>query len=172
MMIVPVANAGTSLITSVENSADQKHKIVHASYVIERTSTCVWKSLNTPEQFPQFIPRLSKAKHLDTQDGKEKFFVIIDPPFPFKEIINVLSVTFIPEKNEIFWEMLEGNIAKNDGHVTLIDMGTSAKLSVKMLLDLGGSWPKSLTAWGVKYYLPKVLRSIEKRVLDSSCAGS
>lgn len=172
LLFASLGYAGTSLTTTVENSKDQKYKIVHASYQIERPLPCLWKSLNSPEQFPRFIPRLSKATHLDTQDGKDKFFVIINPPFPFKEIINVLSVRFEPDKNEIFWEMLEGNIAKNDGHVVLKEAGKYTKLSVDMVLDFGGAWPKALVAWGVKYYLPKVLTSIEKRALESTCESA
>lgn len=167
-----MARADSSISTSIENSKDGKHKIVHAEFVVERPATCVWQQLSTPEQFPQFIPRLSKARHLDSQEGKEKFFVIINPPFPFKEIINVLSVKFEPGKKEIHWEMLDGNIEKNDGHVSLAAAGKNTKITMDVLLDFGGAWPKTLVAWGIKYYLPKVLRSIGQRTMESDCKAT
>lgn len=155
--------------TSITNSENHQHKIVHAEAIFSQSTECVWEQIKSPEKFPSFMPKVSKTKYLGKENEKEKYFVVLNPPFPFKDIINVVSVHYAEEKKEITWEMIDGNIQKNDGKVTLIPNAKNTKIIMDVLLDFGGAWPKNVVAWGVKYYLPKILKSIDSKLNRSDC---
>lgn len=156
--------------TSIKNSEDFKYKIVRAEVVLSEPTDCVWRLIRDPEKFPAFIPRVSKARRLGVENEREKYFIVLNPPFPFKDIINVLSVEFMEARRTIAWTLFDGNIKKHDGKVVLSSRDQGTKVDMDVSLDFGGAWPRSFVAWGVKYYLPKIFKSLNDKLKAETCA--
>lgn len=144
---------------------------VRADATIDRPLACVWGVAHDAERFPEFIPRLSKSARIAAPAGEDRYFVVVNPPFPFKEIAHVLAVKFDAGAKRIEWRMVEGNILRNDGTVTIAEDRGRTRLEMRTMLDMGGAWPRFLVGWGVRYYLPKVVAGFRQRVLES-CAGA
>ncbi|MCB0309119.1 MAG: hypothetical protein KDD48_07090 [Bdellovibrionales bacterium] len=173
ILLMPVFSAKSetfSIESTVKDAEDGNYKIVHTDAYLNHSTRCVWNVIQTPESFPDFMPRVKKAHHLGTQEKDEKFYVVLDPPFPLKDIISVLSVHFDASTQSIRWIMLDGNITKNSGHLTLTGVETGSHLSMDVTLDFGGFWPKAIIAWGVKSYLPKIIRSLNEKIETTPCA--
>ncbi len=148
--------------TTSTSSKNSNAKVVTCEAQFPHKPEVVWRLLNRFSEFSSYIPRVSAVESLGVSNEKEKLFVMIDVPWPFSDIWNVLSITKEPIVNRLAWSMLEGNMKKNEGNLMVEskDQGSLVRMKVSVELDL----PNWLVVWGTKRFLPKVMTAIGKQL--------
>ena len=169
LLALAAASIASANAIGIRTRAPGASSFVRTEVIVDKPSQCVWAIAKDPEKFPDFIPRLSKSTRLEKVGNEERFFVVINPPFPFKEIAHVLAVEFDDPGRIVRWRMVEGNILQNEGSVSLTEKGAQTKVDMQVRLEMGGAWPLFLVTWGVKYYLPKIVAGFKGRAMASDC---
>jgi hypothetical protein len=142
-------------------------KMVNSEAHFGSSVEATWKVVNALTDFPSFLPRVTTVESLGTSDDKERFYVLIDIPWPLPDLWNIVSVTRDNDFHQLAWEMIDGNIKKNVGNAKVESDGMGSAIKLNVTVDVGMGLPKWLVAWATKHYLPKVLVALGNRLSES-----
>jgi carbon monoxide dehydrogenase subunit G len=170
--------------TNAVNAASGNYRIEAASKEVKgsslRTVTCeahysqppeeVWKLLNDFHSHPEYIPRLKAFESLGVANGSEQVYLQINLPIPFPDIWNIVALVKDEKKHRFEWKMLQGNMEKNNGNLTIEPEGKGSLVKVEVEADMGRLLPKWVVVWGAKNFLPKVLKALGQRLDNKSAA--
>lgn len=123
-----------------------------------------WKLLNAFSDFPSFVPRVLASESLGTSDEKERLYILMDIPWPLPDIWNILVVKRDIPFHRLSWEMVDGNMKKNVGDLSVEPDGAGSVVKFSATVDVGMGLPRWLVAWGARHFFPKVLIAIGRRL--------
>jgi hypothetical protein len=119
---------------------------------------CDYYHLNT------FMPKDIQSKVLEGVSNRITLEVVMDLPWPFKDIKSILLVQFDKEKANAHWDLIGGNTKRNDGSIVIEDRGDHSHVKQITYLDIGRYYPD----WFIKIYTRtltyKIMRAIRQRI--------
>ena len=118
-----------------------------------------------------YMPKEVSSRVLRTHGNRIVLEVVLDLPWPFRDLKSILEVTYDKERGTARWEQVEGNIRKNTGTIRVERRGDLSHLRQVTYLDIGRYYPD----WFIKIYTRsltyRIMRAIRERV-ESPPAGS
>lgn len=119
---------------------------------------CDYYNMNT------FMPKEFRSKVVKHESNWITLDVTLHLPWPFQDLKSVLLIEFNKEKGNARWKLIEGNIKRNDGTITVEQRGDYSHMKQVTYLDIGRYYPD----WFIKIYSRsltyKIMRAIRERV--------
>jgi uncharacterized membrane protein len=118
--------------------------------------------------------RLEKVQPLS--DQLTQVSLLVDLPWPLKNMTCTLEFTQDPQRREMQWRNIAGCIRKNRGLITLQRAGEKTLLKMVVSIELGNILPQWLVNWAMKQKLPDeinlIRQSVELRRSDFARKGA
>ncbi len=145
--------------TQVQDQAEKGVQKIIAEAHFPQSHSEVWILLSHWENFPQFVPRCQTVDIIESNPQQDQIYIRMDLPPALPDLWNTLQVKKDPQKTELVWKMIGGNMEKNEGRVSVRPEGTGSVLKMEVQADPGFFLPDWLITWGTKKFLPKILQA-------------
>ncbi len=140
-------------------------RLVQAEAHFPAPADVVWKLLDRTAEYPKYIPRVLVSESQGILRGREQIYIVLDLPWPFSNLWNVISLGRDKGAGRFDWTMVDGNMKENSGSLRIEPEKEGSAVFFEARVDPGIIFPSGwFVSWGTKSYVPKMLRAIAKRL--------
>lgn len=160
---------------------DSDIRAVKAETVMKAPAERIWQVLNNRQDYPEFMPYVEEVRLLEREPGMAIVYQRVDPPLVSERDYTIRVEADIDRENgryERCWHI--ANDRGPDEREDIVRIPTSkgcwrlqrvaterTRVRYRVHTDPGGSVPSWLVNQANSNGVPKLLRSVEKRALDS-----